>query len=682
MIMSTYSPAATISACRGITKRIVSTQAELDRLVKTLDPASYKLQRLLALSGSLAQFRDAVEQLQDALTSVSEEASQALQSALNVSVPPCSDASAIIEKQVQHLQPGFDVESLNIDLVSEYAKHHATNTRLFAALAALVQISPVEAQENRFMALQGRTLLDEAVESSARVLGQSDILLASFTPSEDELSSPLPPPEYEPDNGKGKQKATDGFFSSLSHSFKAMTASLRPKPEPIVIAMCESAKAGNIVHLKGFVAQGVNINGQDEAGYTALICATRANQIDAVQYLLSAGAEINVRDSHGGKRKPAVFHAAECGHVALAELLITTGADIRGSSPWSGQPFFIEIANSDKMDVLKLFLDHGADPNATSINGRSVFIHALQAGSLDHLRLLRQYGGNVNARDITGQPALHLALSQNRLDVVDFLLQHGADVNASNLSGNSMLHVAMSKRNLALARLLLDRGANPNATDYVGRSLLGRLVDASKKGDTFESELALLVLAKGADPNQCDSWGKPLLCHVMEKGNITLFRSFIERRANPNQAFPYQETPLLYAFDKGMLDHARLLLKHGADPNLANAQGRTPLMEALLLDQPDIVQELLAKGADINKAGIAKPSALAKVLANPDILQMLVAKGAPAPVRVPAPRPRDGQRPSGRGSSSSSQGTPVVTSPHVADAEEDELLPAYSPPDR
>ncbi|KAM0280056.1 hypothetical protein ACHAQH_004251 [Verticillium albo-atrum] len=668
MIMSTSYPSA-IVASEAIANHVICTHSELDRLVKTVDPKSYKLQSLLVLSGSLEQFRESVEQLREALRAVTTEASQPIQSALNVSLPPCNDASAIVEKQVQRLETGFAIETLNVELVEEFAKCHAANMRLFTALAALLHVSP-NAQVERFVALQGRTLLDQAVEASARVLGQEDILLAAYEPSEDR-----PPPEYSTADSKGKQKATDGFFSSLTHSFKAMTASLRPKPEPIVIAMCESAKTGNVAHLKGFVAQGVSINGQNEDGYTALICATRANQVDAVRYLLAAEAELNFRDSHSGKRKPALFHAAECGHVAMCELLMNAGAGIRDTSTWTGQPFFVEVANSANLDVLKLFLDHGADPNATSMNGRSVFIYALQAGSLDHLRLLRQYGGNVNSRDITGQPALHLALSQNRLDIVDFLLQHGADVNASNLTGNSMLHVAVGKRNLALSQLLLDRGANPNSSDYMGRSLLGRLVEAAKLTDTFESELAMAVLAKGADPNQCDSWGERLLCHVMEKGNTPLLRAFLERGADPNQAFGRQDTPLLYALSQGMLDNAALLLRHGADPNKANAEGKTPLMEALVMGENELVRELLAKGADINKAGLAKPAALVKILRDPEVVQMLVAKGAVAPVETTT-RPQE----PAASATSSTRATPAA-SPGVAGGEE-EVLPAYTPEER
>lgn len=133
---SSYPPAAIRSACETISHRLISTAVELDHLVKSADPASVKLQRLLALCGSLAQFKDAVEQLGESLRAATV-VSQLVQSALNVSVLPCADASAVIEKQVQSLEPDFDIEALNIEAISE---QQGANARLFMLLADVLRM--------------------------------------------------------------------------------------------------------------------------------------------------------------------------------------------------------------------------------------------------------------------------------------------------------------------------------------------------------------------------------------------------------------------------------------------------------------------------------------------------------------------------------------------------------------
>lgn len=529
-----------------------------------------------------------------------------------------------------------------------------------------------DAQEAKFTALSGRQALDRGVETSARVLERAHIPLGSQEVSPNEE----PPPEYSQGPGKGKQKDSDGFFASLSHSFKAMTANLRPKPDPIVIVTCESAEAGHINHLQGFISHGVNINGHNEDGYTPLICAVRANQVEAVRLLVSAGADLSTQDSHRGKRKPALFHAAECGHLALAELLMDAGASMRARSYWSGQPHFVEVVESSKTNMIKLFLEKGADPNMCAISGRTVFIHAIRAGNMEHVRLLQKYGGDVNARDITGLPALHMALGKNRMDMVDFLLQQGADANSSDLSGNSMLHVASSRKNYELVRKLLHRGANPNTSDYLGRTLLGKLVETTTAENSPDADLALMLLERGADANQCDSWGEKLLYHVLVKGNTSLLKGFLKHRANVNSPFRSQETPLLYTLAHGQLHHTRLLLNHGADPNMRNGEGKTPLMEALLQNDTELVQELLSRGADINACGNVKPAALAKILSNLDIVRLLVQKGADGPTRLPSLVPNAGQ--AAAPDEAQSPNTTPGGAPGAVAVDED--LPPYAPP--
>ncbi|KAM0321342.1 hypothetical protein ACHAQA_010171 [Verticillium albo-atrum] len=552
--MPDYSPAAATTACDAITHRVVSTQVEHDHIVKSVDPASYKVQQLLALSGSLAQLKDSVEHLHGAIAGAIA-VSHSVQDVLAESVESCNHASAVVEKQIRRLEPGYEIETLNVKIVAEFATYQTTNAKLFTLIAVLLQIPEPDAQTARLVAIRGRSVLDEAVTASSQVVSNSHDQLTTPSPSA-HIPESLRPPDYSPATStsaaEGK-KASGSFFSSLSHSFKAAASTLMPKPDQLAIAMCQSAKAGNVAHMKGFLAQGVNINGQDEDGYSPLICATRADQMDAMLFLLSAGADKAAKDSHGGKRKSALFHAAECGHIAMAEALL---------------------------DVIKLFLDRGAEANTVSISGRTIFIHALQAGSLEHLRLLQRHGGDVNARVITGQPALHTALAQNRLDIVDFLLSHGADANSCDITGTSMLHQAVHKKNFDLTRSLLASGANPDIASSIGKTVLHKPVDSATVDDNTEAKFARMVLEKGADPNQSDSWGERLLCHVVEKGNTALLRGFLDFLADPNLMFRREETLILCTITNGRFDHARLLLKAGADPNKPNVDGRTPLVEA------------------------------------------------------------------------------------------------------
>ncbi|KAF9873703.1 ankyrin repeat protein [Colletotrichum karsti] len=640
--MSGFSSAALTSSCDDISHRSLSTSAELDALLKGIDPGSMAAQHLISLSAKLDQFKQTTEQLRQSLTDASAM-SPGLRNALSISIQPCADSAAIVDKQIRRLDPG-NVDGLNPEVIIQYEDYHMSNTRLFNQIIQVLQIPTVTEQDSQLSAPDGHRMLENAIEASQIVMIRSDILDKPNEPGqpmgdaevagEGQISlgpDELPPdyPSGKPD--KGKRKATGQFFSSLSNSFKAMTAGLRPKPEPMVIAMCQAAKDGDVGHLKGFISQGVNLNGQNDEGYTPLICAIRANHLSAVKFLLKYGADKASKDSASGKRKPPLFHAAECGFVPIAEYLISQGADMKERS-WSGQAFFIEVANSDQLDIIRLFLSRGCDANMMAISGRSIFIHAIQNGSLPHMKLLQEYGADVNARDITGLPGLHVALGQNRLDVVAWLLEHGANPNVMDLTGNTMIVSALHKKNYELVKILLTRGADPNATGLMGKGVLWTMLQNKDMEDGIKADLVRALLDRGADPNQTDSWGESIMSLVVTLGNTDLLRTFLTHGGNPNKKIK-EDTFLLYAIDRARFEHVKMLLSHGADVNGSDNKGRVPLVEALQMNNRPLIELLLQFGADPNKMGQIEPLALAKLIGNTEVAQMLTERGAEAPKR-------------------------------------------------
>ncbi|GJC92803.1 ankyrin repeat protein [Colletotrichum higginsianum] len=640
-----FSSAAITSTCDDISHRAVSTSAELDGLLKAIDPGSTAAQHLISFSAKLDQFRDTTERLRTCLDGASA-ISPGLRNALTISLQPCADAAAVVDKQIRRLDPG-NVTGLNADVILQHESYHMANTRLFAQFVQVIQMPTVAQQDSKLSAPDGHRLLETAVKISQIVLTRSDILQVTEESSNLAIRSAanaggaqdmadtadtadVPPPDYPTGkSGKGKSKATGQFFSSISSSFKAMTAGLRAKPEPMVIAMCQAAKSGDVGHLKGFVSQGVNINGQNEEGYTPLICAIRANQIQAVEFLLNSGADRSAKDSFSGKKKPPLFHAAECGLVPVAELLINEGADIKERS-WSGQPFFIEVANSDRLDIIKLFLVRGCDPNTAAISGRTIFIHAVQAGSLPHMKLLQEFGADVNARDITGQPTLHMALGQNRMDMISFLLEHGADPNAMDLTGSTMIVSALHRKKYDLVKLLLTRGADPNVTGIMGKGVLWTMLQNKDMEEGIKVDLVRALLQRGANPNEVDNWGESIMSLVITLGNTELLRTFLTHGGNPNKKIK-DDTFLLYAIGQGRHEDAKLLLTHGADANAADGKGRTPLGEAIQSNSHALVLTLLTFGADVNKMASIRPLTMARLLQNPELTQLLIERGAQAP---------------------------------------------------
>jgi ankyrin repeat protein len=459
-------------------------------------------------------------------------------------------------------------------------------------------------------------------------------------------------------------------INSFAASFKAMTASFRPKPDPLVVPLCQAVARGDMTQAEGILRQGANINGRDEKGRTPLIAAIQSVQFSSVQALLGLGADITVRDSK--KNKPPLFHAVDTGNMNLMKLLLGNGADPNEKNVY-GQFFFVDAiitAAKDTTDTIdavaiaQLFLGHGADANTTDVSGRPLIIHAIQAldknkgklpagverpqPSLALVAQLLDSGADANTKDITGQPALAMALQQENMALVKMLLGRGASAKAKDITGQPLLVHAVQKSWLEMVQLLLGSGADASARDLAGTAALviayNKLVEAGKlrtpdaatKRDELMRIFTLLV-QYGADVKvNVDYVGTQLISVVARDGDPEMMRLLIKAGADPNQAIASGsgqkssdgETLLLDAIEKRPLDTVKMLLDHGAKVNVADKKGRTPLVSAMVWGRWDVVRLLLGRGADINALGSVSPVTLAQAMGEEGVVDMLVGRGA------------------------------------------------------
>jgi len=100
----------------------------------------------------------------------------------------------------------------------------------------------------------------------------------------------------------------------------------------IETAWIAAAKAGDCARLRALLDDGIDVNlkhaSEDEAEGTALKHAAENGHLDAVKFLLSAGAKANEKfgSSWGADRQTAIMHAAKAGYVEIVRALIDAGA--------------------------------------------------------------------------------------------------------------------------------------------------------------------------------------------------------------------------------------------------------------------------------------------------------------------------------------------------------------------
>ena len=226
----------------------------------------------------------------------------------------------------------------------------------------------------------------------------------------------------------------------------------------------------------------VNIRGAHGTPLHGALYGTHAN---VAQLLLEYCADVDVRDR---ENQTPLHLAAHYGFLGAARVLVERNADIAarnilGNTPLhSTMSWWFAMSESSKdgrLDVVKLLLERGADPDAKNDALETPLQEASYQGSVKGAQLMLEHGANIHTRNKNGQTLLHqnltgltdtLNILDMILDTMRYLLTHGADVDALDDDHATPLHVASYHGCAKGARLLLEHGANVHLEDKKGRT--------------------------------------------------------------------------------------------------------------------------------------------------------------------------------------------------------------------
>ncbi len=137
--------------------------------------------------------------------------------------------------------------------------------------------------------------------------------------------------------------------------------------EERVDAFLEAAKSGDNKVIRALLAEGVDIQAGDWAGWPALNWAALMLRNNTIEILLDAGADIEFL-ARGGKNsgRPLMMAAKKYEGTTTVKLLVAHGADVNGSDQY-GRTALIVAARYGRLETVRFLLENGADPNAKSI---------------------------------------------------------------------------------------------------------------------------------------------------------------------------------------------------------------------------------------------------------------------------------------------------------------------------
>ena len=194
-----------------------------------------------------------------------------------------------------------------------------------------------------------------------------------------------------------------------------------------------AAESGSKAHLGILAQRGIeSLKIRNSAGYTSLMVASRAGQIQIMRRLLEEGDNYNIVDNNGKSL------------IALV----------------------IEWGNPEVMAILREYGGSFVDMASTGGNGHAVWKAVHEGQALSATRIL---DGVLSVEyEHRGARLLQLAIKVNNVEVVRLLLKRGATVNVPDRRGWTASHSAANSGNVDLLLRVLQKTDDKEPVDQQG----------------------------------------------------------------------------------------------------------------------------------------------------------------------------------------------------------------------
>lgn len=209
---------------------------------------------------------------------------------------------------------------------------------------------------------------------------------------------------------------------------------------------------GSAQAVKKLLEAGVELDHQTRNGRTALMVACQRGRDDVVELLINRGADLEIKDTFGAT---ALIFAVERGRPNVVKILLKNQADVEDLSRAYGTPLAIAALHGYTQIAADL-IEAGADINRLDKANRipPPIYAASQGGHVDMVRLLLDNGANPQIRLPSGRTALFWPAARGHEKVLELLLQVGIDPTLQDDSGDSAFDYAARNGHIDAMQML------------------------------------------------------------------------------------------------------------------------------------------------------------------------------------------------------------------------------------
>ena len=299
----------------------------------------------------------------------------------------------------------------------------------------------------------------------------------------------------------------------------------------------DAIKNNKLNIVQRLISKGVNVNVKDNIGRTPLMIASqnKAKENIVNELLKADGIDIDEQDNDGWT---VLIYVSFSGNLSLVKKLIKQKADLDKQTTkkyetedvtvYKGTTALMIAIEEDEPNIAIALINAGANVNLKNDDGWTAFMKASYNENLYIVKKLIKAGADINIRNNKKETALIIAIEMNHTDIAQELIHAGANVNLKNDDGWTAFMEASYNGNIYIVKKLIDAGADIN---IINNEKETALTIAIEEGHT---DIAIALIKAGANVNLKNINGQTALDIAKDKKNQAIIELLEKKPTDKN----------------------------------------------------------------------------------------------------------------------------------------------------